>query len=64
MRGAEKDGVTSRETSDGKHSRVTATEMIGGVECRITLEQDDYGRYHEVDLSPVTEPAADRAAYH
>ncbi len=33
--------------------RLTATEMIGGVMCRITLQQDHNGRYQEVSCTPV-----------
>ncbi|GEM_PF-1986176 len=34
-------------------ARFTATEMIGGVLCQITLERGEDGNYHEVDCRPV-----------
>lgn len=37
--------------SSGK-PHFTATEVIDGVKCVITLEKDQEGVYHEVRLSP------------
>lgn len=34
-------------------THVTATEVIDGVKCIITLEKDREGHYHEVKLSTV-----------
>ena len=34
-------------------NRVTATEVIDGVKCQITLEQDTSGRYREIKLTPL-----------
>jgi hypothetical protein len=34
-------------------ARFTATEMIGGVLCQITLERGEDGNYHEVDCRPI-----------
>ena len=34
-------------------NQITATEMIGGVRCQITLEQDASGNYREVKLTPL-----------
>lgn len=33
--------------------RVTATEMINGIHCRIVLEQDMFGRYRELTIRPI-----------
>lgn len=35
------------------HKQLTATERVGSVVCRITLERDDSGCYREVDLTPI-----------
>ena len=47
---------TLPQTKDrGKY--LTATEIIGDIECQILLEQDDTGQFHEVDLIPVGPPS-------
>ncbi len=38
-----------------KRDRVTATEMIDGIECLVVLEQDMFGRYRETCISPLDE---------
>ena len=49
----EKDFARS-ETGQRANNRVTATEVVGEVECIITLEQDDSGCYREIKLTPLT----------
>lgn len=45
----------------GRHlGRLTATEIIGGVVCRITLERGEDGCYREIDCRPVA-AGTDRA---
>ena len=44
----------TRDRDRGKY--LTATEIIGDIECQIFLEQDDTGQFHEVDLIPVGAP--------
>ncbi|UCD29658.1 MAG: hypothetical protein JSV03_04030 [Planctomycetota bacterium] len=34
-------------------SRITATEVIGGVKWQITLEQDASGHYREIKHTPI-----------
>ncbi len=45
--------ITSVRITGTQLQRLTATETIGGVLCRITLERDEDGRYHEVDCRPL-----------
>lgn len=61
MVGGGKDArVTSITVTGRRLDRFTATETIGGVLCRITLERADDGSYREVDcrpLNPAERPA-------
>lgn len=36
--------------------RLTATEIIGGVECLVVLERDSSGRYREISCRPAPQP--------
>jgi hypothetical protein len=45
--------ITSVRITGRQLDRLTATESIGGVVCRITLEQGDDGRYREIDCRPL-----------
>lgn len=49
--------ITSVRITGTQLQRLTATETIGGVLCRITLERDEDGRYREVDCRPLSKPA-------
>jgi hypothetical protein len=49
-------GIRTVQITGSQLGRVTATEVIGGVVCRITLERDGEGRYREVDCRPVQAP--------
>ncbi len=51
MARAEREASFDAAGSAGK--RLTATETVGSVVCRITLEQDDSGCYREIDLTPI-----------
>lgn len=55
--------VKSVKITGHQLGRFTATEVIGGVLCRITLEQDPSGRYREVSCTPIgrREEASSRA---
>jgi hypothetical protein len=59
-------GKDARITSvriTGRHlGRFTATETIGGVVCRITLEQTQDGTYRETDCRPI-KSAGDSAGH-
>ncbi len=48
-----KDNTTTPVSDKDRGIRLTATQVIGGVECRITLERDDSGRYREIMLTPL-----------
>jgi hypothetical protein len=48
-----KEDMPSFAREETHSSRLTATEMIGGVECRIVLEKDASGQYREVMLTPL-----------
>ena len=52
-----------RESADTSRipDRITATEVIGDMECRITLEKDSHGCYREIDLTPIG-PSPEREA--
>ena len=45
------------EGSD-QQTRLTATEVIADVLCRITLERDATGHYREIMWTPVPNPIA------
>ncbi len=47
------DAVLSIREGGWRADRLTATQMIDGVECRVVLERDPSGRYREVDLEAV-----------
>ena len=49
-----KEDAPSFTREEPRANRLTATEIIGGVECRIILEKDDSGQYREVMLTPLT----------
>lgn len=53
MRPTTPDSVCRVTTTQRDSRRFTATEKIGDVLCRITLEQDADGHYQEVDLTPL-----------
>lgn len=59
MTGGKEARVKSVRVTGRQLRRFTATETIGGVVCRITLEQGEDGRYRETECRPVG--ANDRA---
>jgi len=61
MAGGKDARVTSVRITGRQLGRFTATEKIGGVVCRVTLEKGQDGRYHEVDWRPVRATEDDRA---
>ncbi len=48
--------ILPRTTDRDRGKYLTATEIIGDIECQILLEQDSSGQFHEVDLIPVGSP--------
>jgi hypothetical protein len=48
--------ILPRTTDRDRGKYLTATEIIGDIECQILLEQDSTGQFHEVDLIPVGPP--------
>ena len=53
MAADEKSGLRSVQITGRQLGRITATELIGGEMCRITLERDEHGRYREVSWTPI-----------
>jgi hypothetical protein len=49
-----KENLPSPVMDERRTNRLTATEIIGGIECRIVLEKDASGQYREVMLTPIT----------
>ena len=47
------DAVLSFSQSGWRADRLTATQMIDGVECCVVLERDPSGHYREVDFKAV-----------
>jgi hypothetical protein len=45
--------ATAGRGQEAETGRLTATEMIDGIEYTVTLEPDDRGCYHEVAVEPV-----------
>jgi hypothetical protein len=54
MPSGDKTRIKSVQVTGRSLQRLTATEIIGGVTCRITLEQDHAGRYQEISCTPLS----------
>ncbi|MHC4444219.1 MAG: hypothetical protein ACYTF1_24915 [Planctomycetota bacterium] len=48
-----KDNLSGFRKSNPYSNQITATEVIDGVKCRITLQQDASGHYREIKLTPL-----------
>lgn len=53
MAGRKEAQVKSVQITGRQLQRLTATETIGGVLCRITLEKGDDGSYREIEWRPL-----------